>query len=150
NYTVSAQTVYTYVLNTGAITLTTNPKRSATATTDGWTRTTRDLLGRVTEVATFAGAAQPPNTGTNSNWTGSVTSSYNANQTTVTDQIGKVRRSIADGLGRLAQVIEDPNGLNYQTNYTYDTLGNLRKVVQGTQNRYFMYDSLSRLIRAKN
>ena len=150
NYTISAQSVYAYVLNTGTVIRRSNPKRSTAAATDGWTRATRNLLGRVIEVATFAGATQPPNTGTNSNWTGSVTTSYNANQTTVTDQIGKMRRSVADGLGRLAQVIEDPNGLNYQTNYTYDTLSNLRRVSQGTQNRYFMYDSLSRLIRAKN
>src|SRR5205085_1235024 len=36
------------------------------------------------------------------------------------------------------------------TYYTYDVLGNLRKVNQGGQARFFMYDSLSRLIRAKN
>ncbi|MGH9843172.1 MAG: hypothetical protein ACREEM_30915, partial [Blastocatellia bacterium] len=147
NYTISSQTVYVQM---GLITLTSNPKRSATASTDGWARTTRDTLGRMTEVATFATATQPPNSGTNSNWTGSVTSTYYSNQATVTDQIGKTRRSLTDGLGRMAQVIEDPNGLNYRTSYTYDTLSNLRKVTQGAQNRYFMYDSLSRLIRAKN
>jgi YD repeat-containing protein len=147
NYAISAQTVYVQM---GKITLGTNPKRSAAAATDGWTRATRDELGRVTEVATFYGTTQPPDSGTNSNWTGSVTSSYNAHETTVTDQAGKVRKSVIDGLGRLAQVTEDPSGLNYQTSYTYDTLNNLLKVVQGTQTRYFGYDSLSRLIRARN
>lgn len=38
----------------------------------------------------------------------------------------------------------------YRTSYAYDVLGNLRKVVQGAQARYFAYDSLSRLIRARN
>lgn len=57
---------------------------------------------------------------------------------------------MTDGLGRLAQVVEDPSGLNHQTSYLYDSLGNLRKTTQGAQNRFFMYDSLSRLIRAKN
>jgi RHS repeat-associated protein len=147
NYTISAQTVY---IQMGLITLTSNPKRSAAAPTDGWTRTTRDTLGRVTQVAAFSTASQPPTTGTNSNWTGSVASSYYAHQTTVTDQANKTRRSETDGLGRLKQVIEDLNGLNYETNYTYDTLGNLRRVQQGTQSRHFAYDSLSRLIYARN
>ncbi|MEW6210688.1 MAG: hypothetical protein AB1631_20150 [Acidobacteriota bacterium] len=33
----------------------TNPYRGTTAATDGWTRTTYDVAGRVTEVATFSG-----------------------------------------------------------------------------------------------
>ncbi|MBX3280792.1 MAG: RHS repeat protein, partial [Acidobacteria bacterium] len=147
SYTIWSESVY---IEMGRITMSSNPRRSAGAGADGWTRTTRDQLGRVTEAATFLGTSQPPDTGTNSNWTGSVTSGYNANQTTVTDQAGKQRRSVTDGLGRLSQAIEDPNGLNHQTGYTYDSLGNLRRVEQGTQNRYFMYDSLSRLIRARN
>ena len=36
------------------------------------------------------------------------------------------------------------------TSYLYDALDNLRKVTQGGQKRWFAYDSLSRLIRAKN
>src|SRR5205085_11098621 len=52
------------------------------------------------------------------------------------------------------KVTEDPGTggayLAYQTTYVYDALDNLRKVTQGTQERYFMYDSLSHLIRAKN
>lgn len=53
-------------------------------------------------------------------------------------------------MGRLTTIYEDPNGLNYQTNYFYDVLGNLRRVQQGDQERYFMYDALSRLVRARN
>ncbi|MGH9836053.1 MAG: hypothetical protein ACRD9Y_23775, partial [Blastocatellia bacterium] len=57
-------------------------------------------------------------------------------------------------------MIADTNGCNnclgsvsaptQPTSYVYDALGNLRQAQQGSQNRYFMYDSLSRLIRAKN
>ncbi|MEK7831560.1 MAG: hypothetical protein AAB401_10775, partial [Acidobacteriota bacterium] len=147
NWTISSQTAY---IQAGKITKTSNPKRSAAANTDGWTRATRDNLGRVTEVATFATATQPPDSGTNSNWSGSVTSTYYANETTVADQTGKQRKSVTDGLGRLLQVYEDPVGVNHQTSYQYDTLNNLRKVTQGSQQRFFMYDSLSRLIRARN
>jgi RHS repeat-associated protein len=68
---------------------------------------------------------------------------------TVTDQAGKSRRSVTDALGRMTEVIEDPNGLAYATDYAYDALGNLRRVSQGGQFRYFMYDSLSRLLRVK-
>lgn len=136
----------------GKITLVSNPRwRGAAATSDGWVRTTRDELGRVIEVATFSDAAQPPDTGTNGNWTGSITTSYYANETTVTDQANKQRKSVADALGRLTQVIENPNGSPaYTTSYTYDQLGNLRKAVQGSQTRFFMFDSLSRLIRTRN
>jgi len=60
----------------------------------------------------------------------------------------------------LVQVNEDPSGLNYQTNYAHDVLGNLVRVRQGgvpqagsgnvIQTRAFLYDSLSRLIYANN
>lgn len=147
NYSISTENIYVQM---GLITLTSNPKRSAAATTDGWTRATRDTLGRVIEVATFSGATQPPNAGTNSNWTGSVTTSYNANQTTVTDQAGKTRSSKTDAAGRLVEVIEAPGALNYVTTYIYDPMNNLRHVNQSGQGRWFSYDSLSRLIRARN
>jgi len=68
----------------------------------------------------------------------------------MTDQANKSRRSVTDALGRLIEVVEAPGTLNLSTTYQYDVLGNLRQVTQGEQRRYFMYDSLSRLIRAKN
>ncbi len=120
-----------------------NPYRSSGCTSavnpsGRWTTTSYDALGRALTVTTPDNAV--------------VTTSYAGNQVTVTDQAGKQRRSVSDGLGRLTQVVEDSTsgGLNYATNYTYDALGNLRKVDQGGQQRFFMYDSLSRLIRAKN
>lgn len=103
-----------------------------------WTTSVYDIQGRVTSVTTPDGAA--------------VTTSYSGNTVTFTDQAGKKRKSETDALGRLTKVTEDPTsgGLNYDTTYLYDALNNLRQVTQGGQNRYFSYDSLSRLIRAKN
>ena len=101
-----------------------------------WTTTQYDALGRVLTVTTPDNAA--------------VTTSYSGNQVTVTDQAGKARRSVSDALGRLTQVVEDPNYSAHVTNYLYDALGNLRRVEQGGQYRHFMYDSLSRLTRARN
>src|SRR6185295_8113319 len=74
------------------------------------------------------------------------------------DQAGKLRRSLTDGLGRLSRVDEpgsnnslgDVSSPNQPTNYSYDTLDDLVKVTQGTQQRFFMYDSLKRLLRARN
>jgi YD repeat-containing protein len=67
---------------------------------------------------------------------------------------------VSDALGRLVRVdepdkssgnLDDAGGSPVQpTSYFYDALGNLRRVDQGGQYRFFMYDSLSRLIRAKN
>lgn len=47
------------------------------------------------------------------------------------------------------RVVEDPEGEQIQTDYVYDTLGNLRETIQGEQHRYFLYDSLNRLIYSK-
>ena len=155
SFGVSSQTVY---INTGATQVinTSNPSRGVADATDGWTRSTRDGAGRIIEVATFAGATAPPTTGSNLNCTGTVLTEYSADQTTVTDQANKKRRSVIDGLGRLIQVIEDPGVLGYVTNYGYDVFDDLVSVTQTqqtptviTQNRYFMYDPLKRLIRAR-
>jgi RHS repeat-associated protein len=149
-YTLISDTVYEKM---GRIVYTRNPHRSANASTDGWTRTKKDELGRVVEVATFDGATIPSENA--STWNGRVQTSYNAEQTTVTDQAGKQRKSVVDGLGRLKTVFEDPGDtnqgkLNFETDYTYDALGNLLQVDQGSQHRFFTYDSLSRLKTAKN
>src|SRR5690606_29945584 len=68
-------------------------------------------------------------------------------------QWSRQRKGITDALGRLLTVFEDPDGINYETTYTYDVLGRLRRTTQiegpTTQNRYFMYNDLGRLIRAK-
>jgi RHS repeat-associated protein len=115
----------------------------------GWARMKFDKGKRVVETRTFdANLPQPWGTGSTS--TGAVITEYNGEIATVTDQAGKKRRSQTDGLGRLITIVEDPDSMNYQTSYNYDALDNLRRVIQGAQDRWFAYDSLSRLIRAKN
>ncbi len=84
--------------------------------------------------------------------------SYSGNTTTVTDEVANSRQSFVDGLGRLTEVMEDPNVKKYETDYGYDVLGNLLSVNQrgGSTNqsnwrpRAFVYDSLSRLTSATN
>lgn len=115
---------------------TSNPFRPWLSETPLWTTTTFDELGRTLSVTTPDNAV--------------VSTSYSGNSVTVTDQALKKRKSVSDALGRLKKVYEDPTGLNYETSYDYDVLDNLVKVTQGTQQRFFMYDSLKRLIRARN
>jgi YD repeat-containing protein len=143
--------------NMGRISKVTNPFRNystqtCSTTTDlDWTSMTYDAEGRVTEVTTPDSAH--------------VTTAYAASTSgtlgttvTVTDQAGKVRRSLTDSMGRVVRVDEpDASGNlgnvsspNQPTSYVYDVLGTLQQVTQGSQQRFFSYDSLSRLLRARN
>src|SRR5215216_1176527 len=120
---------------------TSNPYRRWQSESAVWTTQAFDALGRVISVTTPDNAA--------------VTTSYSGNSVTVMDQAGKARKSVTDALGRLVELYEDPNsvnpsGLNFQTTYLYDVLDNLVKVTQGSQQRFFIYDSLKRLLRARN
>jgi RHS repeat-associated protein len=155
NYTIYSRKAYAQM---GKITFASNPMRYGPAVaTDGWTRVTNDSVGRVVEVATFSGAAQPEATGY-SNGTGIVTTVYDAIFTTVTDQAGKVRRSKTDALGRLVRVDEPDAGNSLgstsspiqATYYEYSVLGNLLTTTQEAQTRTFSYDSVSRLRSATN
>jgi len=101
-----------------------------------WTTSGFDALGRVVSVTTPDSAV--------------VTTSYSGNSVTVMDQLGRQRKSVTDGLGRLTQVYEDPTALNYLTSYSHDVLDNLTMVAQGSQTRTFVYDSLKRLTSATN
>jgi RHS repeat-associated protein len=49
----------------------------------------------------------------------------------------------------MIRVYEGAVAQNLFTDYVFDTLGNLRRTMQGEQNRYFMYDSLGRVLFAK-
>lgn len=121
-----------------------------------WTTYGYDYLGRVTSVTTSADGA-------------AVQTAYSGNTSapplgpvvTVTDQAGKLKRSVMDALGRLARVDEPDNSSSIgslgtldspqqSTSYSYDLLGNLLTVTQGSQTRTFVYDSLSRLQSATN
>jgi RHS repeat-associated protein len=123
---------------------TSNPYRPYLNETAVWTIRAFDALSRVTSVTTPDGAV--------------VTTAYSGNAVTVTDQAGKLRRTITDALGRLSRV-DEPDGNNnldsggnpvQPTYYTYDVLDDLTGVSQGTQTRTFVYDSLKRLTSATN
>lgn len=116
-----------------------NPFRPGLGEQPTWTTTLNDPLGRPTNVNTPDNAI--------------LKTTYVGNETTVEDQAGKQRKSVTDAIGRLTAVYEAPNdttNYNLQTSYTYDALGTLRMVSEGSQKRYFYYDSLSRLIRTRN
>jgi len=125
----------------------------------GWTLSTAWSTGRRSEVETFSGSALPVAFGgTNENSTGIVRTDIDANTTTVTDQAGKKRRTVNNVLGHLVRVDEpndagdlDSGGNPVQsTNYVYDALNNLLTVVQGSQTRTFVYNSLSRMTSETN
>ena len=82
----------------------------------------------------------------------SVASSLAGETLRAVDAWGRERWSRNDALGRLVEVVEpDPNGNGtvasngLVTTYTYNTLGDLTGVTQGSQTRSFKYDSLGRL-----
>ncbi len=160
---IKVQTRYQYSGNFSYV-LTSNPYRAATSasaggeSTMGWSRSKYDNGGRVIEVQTFAGATAPAPWGANASGTGIVSTAYDAQFTTATDQAGKVRRSMTDGLGRLTRVDEPDASGNLgattspvqSTSYSYDALANLTTVNQGSQTRTFVYSSLSRMTSATN
>lgn len=113
-----------------------NPFRPSLGETAIYSTTVYDLLGRVTSVTSPDSSV--------------ITTSYSANTVIVADQTAKKRKSITDALGRLKEVYEDPDGLNYLTSYSYDTLDNLITVSQGSQTRTFVYNSLKQLTSATN
>ncbi len=121
-----------------------NPHRSSSLPTDGTTTYTYDTLGRTTMVIQADGSF--------------TTTGYSGNCATVTDEALKYLTSCSDGLGRLTQVLEPGNGVDYETDYVYDALDNLASVTQkggdpdpaNWRSRSFVYDSLSRLTSATN
>ncbi len=122
-----------------------NLYRTTSDPTYGITQSQYDALGRATQITKQDGSIS--------------TVSYLGNCTTATDEAGKARKACSDALGRLTSVWEDPAGLNYETDYQYDTLGNLLRVDQkGSaptdsgkwRTRLFTYNSLSQLLTANN
>lgn len=82
---------------------------------------------------------------------------YVGNYTETTDPSGRKARSLTNVFGQIIRVdeptgnndlgtLENPNQPSY---YIYNIKSELIKTQQGQQNRYFMYDSLGRLIRVK-
>ena len=121
-----------------------NPYRTTSDPTYAFTTYTYDASGRTTTVAAPLSSTS--------------TIQYALNCTTTTDPSSHARKWCVDGLGRTTSVFEDPAGLNYETDYTYDGNSNLTRVDQwggprnssGERARTFSYDSLSHLVSATN
>jgi YD repeat-containing protein len=93
------------------------PTSNCGEATWGYSTSTYDALGRITSVTTAPDGQI-------------TTTTYSGTCSTTTDPAGKARKVCSDALGRLTQAFEDPAGLNYETDYTYDTLNNLLTVNQ--------------------
>jgi len=160
------QTYFQIPANTGySYELVSNPHPQA-GSTDGWTRTKKDALGRVVEIAHFTGSSMPFPWGANSTTSGAVTNIYTVDSTnnlfcTETRDEAYLasnptsRTSCVDGVGRLTRLTE--NGISSApdppptTVYGYDALDNLISVSQPySAARTFTYSSLKRLIEASN
>ena len=134
-----------------------NPYRTTSDTTYGITSYVYDELGRTCVVVRQDGSAVSNTACPTTAPSGDVFTTYVGKCTTVTDEAGNARKSCVDGLGRLTSVFEDPAGLDYETDYTYDGFNNLTGVTQkgGSSSsnwriRSFTYDGMSRLTQAVN
>ena len=141
NGTTYTDTKYDAVGRTSQIS---NPYRSGD--TIYWTTKGYDGLGRLNSTIKQDGAGS------------TASSSFTGNATTITDESGKKRKSVSDGLGRVISVWEDPTTLNYETDYLYDVFGNLNQVTQkggepssaNWRVRTFTYNSLGQLLCSAN
>lgn len=129
----------------------TNPYRSVSDPTYGVTEYFYDALGRTCLVIPPGGTVPTQQTCPTTAPAGDVLTQYSGNCTTVTDEQGKNRESCTDGLDRLTSIIENPGGLGYTTNYTYDALDDLLSGIEdGSRSRSFSYNSLGQLTQAVN
>jgi RHS repeat-associated protein len=134
-----------------------NPHCNSSQATDGLTQSAYDAIGRLLTKTNPDGSAK--------NWvyTGSMIDSY--------DEVFNHWRHTYNAVGWLTQVLEPPGTMTpnatsiataaaptLETDYSYDTLGNLLRVDQwggpsgssGDHVRTFTYDALSRLLSAYN
>jgi len=153
--TVNTSTVYDSL---GRVKSVTNPYRQTSDPTYGVTSYVYDALGRTCVLIPPDGTAVASGICPSTRPANDIFTTYAGGTTTVTDEAGTSRKSVADGLGRVIQVFEDPSGLDYETDYQYDGLNNLLTVSQkggsttssNWRPRTFAYDSLSQLTSATN
>ena len=148
--------------------------KGGTAAASFWSVTTKayDEFDRVHQVfgPYKSTEAQPQPTTTEYNAFGEVTkttfpdgavslAAYSGRAVTTRDPANKWKKTSTDALGRLISVVEDPtasiipadgntvsnSGADLTTTYSYNALGSLLTVTQGTQSRQFTYDGLGRL-----
>jgi len=101
-----------------------------------------DALGRTTQIADQ-----------NSSTTKYV---YSLNKTSITNANKITTEQTSNAVGNLIKVIEDKGGVGFETQYSYDILGNLIQVKQngGSSDtpivRSFSYNALSQLVESQN
>jgi RHS repeat-associated protein len=105
-------------------------RTSATTNTKLYTTTLYDTLDRVTSI---------------SNAVGTTTSSYDDWKLTTTDALSNQKTLSKDAFERLIKVDEQNGTEIYQTQYTYNSVGNLTNITDALGNiRNFTYDNLGR------
>ncbi len=134
---------------------TSTPYRSTSDPTYGLETPAYDGFDRVVSVArasggtvhVYYGSTVSSNGGTGTQNCSSGTYGYGYPTLTV-DETGKKRETWVDAFGRTIEADEpDPstNNMTVGTCYIYDLNNNLKEVDEGSQNRYYYYDGLSRL-----
>jgi RHS repeat-associated protein len=116
-----------------------NPHCSGSSPTDGTTQYQYDPLSRITQIT------QPD--------LSTILTGYSGNLTTTTDEAGNKGKTQTDALGRVTFVWEDPDTLDFETDYLYnyqDALTSATQKGSGTpyRGRTYTYDSLARLTQA--
>jgi RHS repeat-associated protein len=125
----------------GRVYMVSNPYRTISDPTYGITTFQYDALSRPNLIIPPDGAQT----------TNNISGSYTNNCVTAADQASKKVTTCSNSLGYLTQVFEDPSGLNYETDYTVNPLGNILTVTQkgGSTSNYrvrnYTYDFISRL-----
>ncbi len=157
---VQRQYKYTYTTGTsgcgigtaGRYECASNPYRSTSDSTMGWTQNKYDGAGRLLETGHVDANQQTVRS--------KITYSYSGLDVTIRDEAatagsnssnpGSVRTIRRDAAGRISRVTESINGTDQVTTYAYDGMDNLTDVYQGSQHRQFRYDALGRLTSAYN
>lgn len=138
--------------NMGRVASVSNPYRSTNDPTYGLTQYTYDALSRIIKVTN-------PDQST-------VQTTYTGRAVQLQNEAGRTRVSQMDGLGRLVSVCEvtsvsqmgtspsacgqDIAQTGFLTSYSYDVLGMLLGVTQGSETRSYTYDEISRLTSESN
>lgn len=121
-----------------------------------WTTFSYDALSRMTQVTAPDGSTTKSFYNETGNRPDSASTAFGQTVRTQ-DAWGRERWARTDDFGRTVEVVEpNPTGNgsvsatgSLQTTYAYDVKDQLINVTQGSQTRWFAYDSLGRLIRQK-
>jgi RHS repeat-associated protein len=137
-----------------------NPFRSTSDTTYGWTTPTYDGIDRTIQIQKADGSTSRTYFGVAVTAGGGATTQLCASSTyglgypvLRVDEAGKKSQTWTDGFGRMIEA-DEPNSsgsLSVPTCYSYDLNDNLTGLLQnGSRQRAFTYDYISRLLTATN